>query len=49
MLEYKDLIRKDPTTKKVWEKSYANELGRLSQGIRNIEGSNCIKFISKNK
>ena len=49
MLEYKDLIRKDAQTKLIWEKSYANELGRLSQGVRDIEGSNCIRFISKHE
>ena len=46
MLEFNDLI-KDPKTKQIWTTSLANELGRLSQGIRNIKGSNCIKFIYK--
>ena len=29
--------------------SYSNELGRLSQGIRNIPGTNTIKFIRKDQ
>ena len=29
--------------------SYANELGRLAQGIRNIPGTNTIKFIRKDQ
>ena len=48
MLEFKDLI-KNPKTKQVWTTSLANELGRLSQGIRDIKGSNCIKFIHKHQ
>jgi hypothetical protein len=36
-LEYKDLIKIDKH-KEVWSKSYANELGRLTQGIQNIPG-----------
>ena len=46
MLEFKDLI-KDPKTKQIWTASLANELGRLSQGIRDIKGSNCIELIHK--
>ncbi len=34
MLEHRQLQR-HPTYKKVWDKSYANELGRLCQGIGN--------------
>ena len=48
MLEFKDLIN-NLKTRKTWTTSMANELGRLSQGIRNIKGSNCIRFIHKNQ
>jgi hypothetical protein len=45
-LEYKDLIKLDKY-KDVWSKSYANELGRLTQGIRDIPGTNTMFFIHK--
>ena len=32
-------------SKIIWDKSYANELGRLAQGTRDIKGTDCIKFI----
>ena len=48
MLEFKDLIR-NPNTKQTWNMSYANELGCLSQGIRDIKGTNCIFFIPHTK
>ena len=48
MLEFKDLI-KNPITKPIWNTSYANELGRLSQGIWNIKGTNCVHFIPHTK
>ena len=32
-----------------WGKSLSNELGRLSQGIRNITGNNAMTFIKKNE
>ena len=35
--------------KKIWLHSYANELGRLAQGIRDIPGTDTIKFISKDQ
>jgi hypothetical protein len=44
--EYKDLIN-SPTHKEVWTKSYANELGRLTQGVRDIPGTNTMFFIHK--
>lgn len=47
-MEFKDLI-KDPKTKAMWTTSMANELKRLAQGIRDIKGSNCIRFIQKNQ
>ena len=33
--------------KQVWSKSYANELGRLTQGISNIPWTNTMFFIHK--
>ena len=47
-VEFKDLIT-NPKTKATWTTSYANELGRLAQGIRDIKGSNCIYFIPHTK
>jgi len=45
MLEYKQLLQKDPAT---WNPSMANEIGRLAQGIGNrIKGTNTIQFIKK--
>ena len=33
--------------KEVWEKAYANDLGRLAQGVQGrIEGTNTVFFIS---
>ena len=43
-LEYRDLIAQ-AETKPTWSKSFANEIGRLAQGIRNIKGTNTIFFI----
>lgn len=48
MLEFNNLV-KDPATQIIWTTSLANELGRLALGIRNIKGSNCIKFICKHQ
>ena len=45
-LEYRDLI-KDEKLKKIWAKSFTNELGRLAQGIREITGTDTIHFIRK--
>eukprot|EP00956_Cyclotella_meneghiniana_P020333 scaffold35676_cov69-Cyclotella_meneghiniana.AAC.2 len=47
-LEYRDLIKLDKY-KDVWSKSYANELGRLTQGIRDIPGTNTMFFIHKSE
>ena len=41
-LEYRHLI-KHPKYKEVWTRSYANELGRLTNGIRDIPGT-CNTF-----
>ena len=43
-LEYRQLI-KMPKYKAVWTRSFANELGRLGQGIQDIQGTDTIKFI----
>eukprot|EP00804_Cyclotella_cryptica_P026161 CCRYP_013042-RA/>CCRYP_013042-RA protein AED:0.34 eAED:0.28 QI:0/0/0/1/0/0/5/0/633 len=45
-LEYGDLIKMDKH-KEIWSKSYANELGRLTQGIRDLPGTNMMLFIHK--
>ena len=34
---------------KIWKRSFANELGQLAQGIRNIKGTDTIHFIPKSK
>ena len=47
-LEYRDLIKKDKY-RDIWSTSLENELGRLSQGIRNVKGTNTILFISKSE
>jgi hypothetical protein len=44
---YRHLIN-DNTTRDVWTRSFANEVGRLTQGIRGIKGTNTIFFIPKN-
>ena len=47
-LEYRDLI-KDNKLRATWEHSFANEIGRLAQGIRDIEGTETIWFIPKSE
>ena len=42
--EYRHLI-KGPE-RKVWEKSFSNELGQLAQGIREAKGTNTVMFIT---
>eukprot|EP00957_Ditylum_brightwellii_P136649 10421086-Ditylum_brightwellii.AAC.1 len=43
-LEYRELITK-PQYKKQWTQSFANELGRLAQGLkRGIKGTDTIIF-----
>ena len=47
-LEYRHLI-KNTSTKKIWNTSFANELGRLANGVGDrIAGTNTIAFIPKN-
>jgi hypothetical protein len=47
--EYRDLMKCDHNTVATWERSFANELGRLSQGIRDQKGTNTIFFVPKSK
>ena len=42
-MEYKQLLTTN--NKKLWQTSFANELGRLTQGIRDIVGTNTCFFI----
>ena len=49
MMEYRHLIA-DPATREVWEKSSANEFGRLTKGLkRGIQGTETMKFIQKHE
>jgi hypothetical protein len=48
VLEYRHLIKSDKH-KNIWQHSFAYELGRLFQGIRNIKGTNICFFIEKDK
>eukprot|EP00804_Cyclotella_cryptica_P005738 CCRYP_000080-RC/>CCRYP_000080-RC protein AED:0.27 eAED:0.24 QI:0/0/0/1/0.33/0/4/0/743 len=45
-LEYRHLI-KHPKYREIWSRSYANELGRLTNGIRDIPGTNTMQYIRK--
>ena len=45
--EYMHLI-KGPE-RKIWEISFANELGQISQVIREVKGTNTVMFIPKSK
>ena len=45
-MEYRQLI-KHPKYKEIWSKSYANELGRLTNGIRDIPGTKTMTYIYK--
>ena len=36
------LLKSNPI---IWETSLSNELGRLAQGILNVEGNNVVNFI----
>ena len=47
-MEYRDLIKK-PELLSLWTRSLANELGRLTQGIRDIVGTNTMFFIPKSE
>jgi hypothetical protein len=43
-LEYIQLLQR-PNLKPIWENAFANELGRLAQGIRDVKGTDTIAFI----
>ena len=45
--EYSHLI-KGPE-RKIWDRSFDNEFGKLSQGIREVKGENMVMFIPKSK
>ena len=45
--EYRHLI-KGPE-RRIWDISFANELGNLDQGIREVKGKNTVMFIPKSK
>jgi len=47
-LEYRHLIKSDKY-RTIWQHSFANKLGRLFQGIRDIKGTNTCFFIPKHK
>ena len=48
-MEYRHLIA-DPSTREVWEKSSANEFGRIMKGLkRGIQGTDIMKFIQKHE
>jgi hypothetical protein len=46
VLEYRHLIKSE-THKTIWQRSFANELGHLFQGIRDIKGTDTCFFIAK--
>ena len=43
--EYRHLVK--CPYRKIWERSFSNELGQLSQGIRMVKGTNTVIFIPK--
>ena len=49
MVEYRHLIA-DPSTREVWEKSPANEFGRIMKGFKGgIPGTETMQFIQKHE
>jgi hypothetical protein len=46
ILEYRHLV-KNPAIKSVWETSFANKIGRLFQGIRNLKGMDTCFLVAK--
>jgi hypothetical protein len=48
ILEYWHLIKSEKY-RRIWERSFANELGRLFQGIRDIPGTDTCFFIRKSQ
>ncbi len=47
LLEHRQL-RKDPRYKTVWDRSYANELGRLCQGVGTGDKEGCKRVADTN-
>ena len=45
--EYRHMIK--GSERKIWEISFANKLGKLAQGIREVKGKNKVTFIPKSK
>ena len=45
--EYRHMIR--GPERKIWEIYFANELGQLAQGIREVKETNRVMFIPKSK
>jgi hypothetical protein len=43
-MKYTALV-KDPTLKPLWKRFFVNELGRIFQGIRDIQGKNTFFFV----
>jgi hypothetical protein len=43
-MEYMALM-KDPDLQPLWKRGFGNEVGRLFQGIRNIQGTNTCFFV----
>ena len=48
VLTYSQLLA-DPVLKDIWERGMCKELGRLAQGFEDTEGTNTIKFITKDQ
>jgi hypothetical protein len=48
VLEYHHLVKSN-THRAIWQKSFANKLGRLFQGIHDIKGTDTCFFIRKKK
>ena len=48
MREYRHLIM-NASTRKVWECSFSNEIGRLFRGIQNLKGTYTCFFIRKSQ
>jgi hypothetical protein len=48
VLEYRHLIKSEKH-KRIWVRSFSNELGRLFQGIRNVPGTDTCFFIRKSQ
>jgi hypothetical protein len=38
-------IMKDPELQPLWKRGFGNEVGRLFQGIRDIQGTNTFFFV----